>query len=314
MRAALFSRRFRRFFCLGLLLFSLGLRLWLLPVYEATEVEAPTEEAAVVPVMAPREPAQAAQETEAAASVPPFLPEEADAVALGGNCDYSVDKQALLLAPLPFSVAGAPQVLILHTHSSEAYTPTEACAYEQSAAFRTLDRTRSVVAVGDALEAALAERGIGAIHDRSCHDYPDYNGSYADAKNSIEELLAKHPSIVLVLDLHRDALDEPTREALTLAGADCARLMLVVGTDEGGLYHPFWQDNLSVALKLQVLLERQTPGLCRAMQLRKERFNGQTSPGAFIVEVGSTGNTLEEAVNSMPYLAEAIAELLGFTS
>ena len=310
MRAALFSRRFRGFYCMALLLVSLSLRLWCFPGgASAPEAAEPQEtEAAIVavPVMAPAAPA----ETEAAAEIAPFTAEEADAVALGGNCSYAVDKQALLLSPLPFSATGSPQVLIVHTHSSEAYTPTEAYSYEPSAAFRTLDPARSVIAVGDALEAELTARGIGVLHDRSCHDYPDYNGSYADAKRSIEALLAQNPSIVLVLDLHRDALEEPVREVVTVGGADCARLMLVVGTDEGGLYHPFWQDNLSVALKLQVLLERHTPGLCRAMQLRRERFNGQTSPGAFIVEVGSTGNTLEEAVASMPYLADAIAELL----
>ena len=310
MHAALFSRRFRGFYCTALLLVSLSLRLWCFPVgvsaTETVETQEPEAEVAAIPVMAPTAP----PETEEAFTIAPFTAEEADAVALGGNCSYAADKQALLVSPLPFSVTGSPQVLIVHTHSSEAYTPTEDCSYEPSASYRTLDPARSVIAVGDALEQELTSRGIGVLHDRSCHDYPDYNGSYADAKRSIEAILAQNPSIVLVLDLHRDALEEPVREAVTVGGADCAKLMLVVGTDEGGLYHPFWQDNLSVALKLQVLLERQSPGLCRTMQLRRERFNGQTSPGAFIVEVGSTGNTLEEAVNSMPCLADAIVELL----
>lgn len=314
MQTALFSRRVRRFICAVMLLFSLGLRLWLLPAASPaeTEPEVTVTEPEGIPVMVPI-PAETEAPTPAQAA-PQFTAADADAIVLGGNCGYTVDKQTLLQAPLPFSAADAPQVLIVHTHSSEAYTPTDAYAYEPSAAYRTLDQSRSVIAVGDALEAALVARDIGVVHDRSCHDYPDYNASYADAKQSIEALLAEHPSVVLVLDLHRDAADPPAREAVTVNGTDCARLMLVVGTDEGGLYHPFWQDNLSVALKLHVLLERNTPGLCRTMQLRKERFNGQTSPGAFIVEVGSTGNTLEEALHSMPYLADAISELLSLTN
>ena len=274
------------------------------PVPEEPPAAASEEEAA--PVLQPVQPVPSAQEDPLG-----FTPGEAEAISLRGNCTYAVDKTALLLAPLTWIAAhGKPLVLIVHTHTSEAYTPTAEDAYTASADYRTLEDAHNMLAVGDALAEALEARGIGVLHDRTYNDYPSYNASYGNAKEKIESWLADYPSIVLVLDLHRDALEQPVREAVTINGEDCAKLMLVVGTDQGGLYHPYWQENLCCALKLQALLSRSCPGLCRQLNLRKERFNGQTSPGALIVEVGSTGNTLAEAKRSMPYLADAVAALL----
>lgn len=277
------------------------------PAAEATQTAVTAAPVEAVPVFAPA--------TEAAEEAPEydlcFTPSEAEAISLRGNCTYGYDKTALLLEPLPWQAErGKPLVLILHTHTSESYTPTAEDGYVASGDFRTLDDAHNVIAVGDVLASELEARGIGVIHDRSYNDYPSYNASYGNAKEKIEQWLADEPSIVLVLDLHRDALEQPVREATTIDGADCAKLMLVVGTDQGGLYHPYWQENLSCALKLQALLNRSYPTLCRQLNLRKERFNGQTSPGEMIVEVGSTGNTLAEARRSMPYLADAVAELL----
>ena len=82
--------------------------------------------------------------------------------------------------------------------------------------------------------------------------------------------------------------------------------MLVVGTDEGGLSHPDWQENLANALKLQALLNRAAPGLCRSLDLRTERFNQHETPGSLLIEIGSTGNTLAEALRSARILADAL--------
>ena len=112
------------------------------------------------------------------------------------------------------------------------------------------------------------------------------------------------------VDLHRDALEQPVRETVERDGQVLAPLMLVVGTDEGGLSHPHWPDNLSCALKLQALGNRDQPSLFKRISFRASRFNGDMSPGALIVEVGSTENTLEEACASMPYLARYVEALL----
>ena len=239
-----------------------------------------------------------------------FSDEEAQGITLRGNCSYEVDKAALLTRPLGWETQGGPQVLILHTHSCESYTPTPGFEYEADGNFRTLDKNASVIAVGDRLTEALEARGVEVIHDRTYNDSPSYNQSYAVAREKIQNYLAEYSSIRLVIDLHRDAMAEPVREATEIDGQAVAKLMFVVGTDEGGLWHPHWKDNLSCALKLQALTNRSAPGLCKDLSFRRERFNGDLCPGEMIVEVGSTGNSLPEAIAAMPYLAQSIAELL----
>lgn len=258
------------------------------------ETEPPADE-----VFSPRE-----------ADIAPFTAGEAEAISLRGNCTYTVDKTALLLSPLEWSLQPGPKILILHSHSCESYTPSEGYAYVASGNYRTLELSRNVVAVGDALAEELGRRGVECIHDRTLNDYPDYNRSYANARQKIADYLSQYPSIVMVVDLHRDALEDPVRETAELNGTVCAPLMLVVGTNEGGLDHPHWQRNLSCALKLQALANRAQPGLFKALSFRKERFNGDMTGGSVIVEVGSTENTLPEAIASMPYLAEDLAALL----
>lgn len=283
----------------------------ILPAKE-TEAAAPTEEGA-----APAEGGDAAAteaptavRTAAEAPAPAFSAEEAEAIGFRGNCSYDADKAALLLRPLCWPKTPGPKVLILHSHSCEAYTQSEGHRYTPSANYRTLDLSNNVVAVGDALAEALSGLGVEVIHDRTLNDYPDYNASYAVAREKLEVYLEQYPSIVMVLDLHRDALDKPVRETAELDGQTLAPLMLVVGTDEGGLSHPHWQENLSCALKLQALANRSAPGLFKRLSFRKERFNEDLTTGSLIVEVGSTENTLPEAIASMDCLARCVAELL----
>ena len=245
-----------------------------------------------------------------------FSAQEADAITIAGACTYPVDKADLLCAPLPFRITpGQPSVLIVHTHSCEAYTPEPGWEYEPSDAMRTTDPAHSVIRVGDALAEALARAGIGVIHDTTLNDHPSYDGSYERMRAVIERYLADYPTICMVLDIHRDAaVDErgfPVALQAEVGGETCAQVMLVVGTDQGGLPHPDWRGNLSVALKLQALLGRSAPGLCRDIDLRTERFNQHETPGSLLCEIGSTGNTLREALASAGLLAAALVQLLG---
>ena len=247
-----------------------------------------------------------------APEIAPFTPEEAEEIKFRGDCTYEVDKAALLLRPLDWPDLPGPKVLIIHSHSCESYTQCEGHTYIPSANYRTLDMNNNVVAVGDALADALAAFGVELIHDRTYNDYPDYNRSYAVAREKIQAYLEQYPSIVMVLDLHRDALEDPVRETVELDGEILAPLMLVIGTDEGGLYHPNWADNLSCGLKLQALANREDPELFKRISFRAQRFNGDLTRGSLIVEVGSTENTLPEAVAAMPYLASYIVKLLEY--
>lgn len=244
-----------------------------------------------------------------------FTDDEAAAITVAGACSYAVDKRSLLQQPstLDFSQEG-PKVLIVHTHSSEAYTQEAGWEYTPSDTLRTEDAARSVIRVGDEIAAILNERGIETLHDTALNDYPSYNGAYARMQTTIERYLAEFPSIQMVIDVHRDAASDETGAPVALTktvdGESCAQLMLVVGTDEGGLEHPNWQENLANALKLQAMLNRAAPGLCRDVDLRTERFNQNLTPGSMLCEFGSTGNTLAEAIRSARIFGAALADLI----
>jgi len=245
----------------------------------------------------------------------PFTAADADGIAVGGACTYPVDKAALLTAPVKLNFAqSGPTVLIVHTHTSEAYTQEAGWEYAASDTLRTEDPDYSVVRVGKEIADALTERGIAVVHDASLNDYPSYNGAYARTLTKIEAWLKRYPSIQTVIDVHRDAASDadgnPIGSVVTVNGEESAQIMLVMGTDEGGLAHPNWRDNLSWALKLQATLNREYPGLCRDVDLRTERFNQHATRGSMLVEVGSGGNTLRQAVTAARDFGEGLADLI----
>ena len=293
------------------------------PVYVLELTRAPEEEVEEEPEEAPAEEEEEEEEVpqEEEAEVPDLhasLPATlvgAEAIAVTGGCTYTYDKAALLAQPstLDFS-ADEPTILILHTHASESYTPEPGEVYETAGSFRTLDTDYSVIQVGKALAETLRSYGLQVVHDAAINDYPSYNDSYANSLARIEAWKKQCPSLQMVIDLHRDAAEDGQGNAVALTaevdGADCAQLMLVVGTDQGGLYHPNWQENLANALKLQSVLEGMYPGLCRSLNLRTERFNQHETPGSILVEVGCTGNTLTQAKRSAVLLGEALASMI----
>lgn len=284
---------------------------------EILEPETAPSEPPVQPEIAAASEAPAEKETEAEPVDPPlvFSADEADAIGIVGACSYQPDKQALLTRPSALSLSDdGPAVLIVHTHSSEAYTMEAGFEYQESDALRTLDEQYSVIRVGDEIADILTEAGISVLHDTQPNDYPNYNGAYERMRQTIEGYLAEYPSIQMVLDIHRDAAEDADGNPVALTaeadGEACAELMLVVGTDEGGLSHPDWQENLANALKIQTLLNRSAPGLCRNLNLRTERFNQHETPGSLLVEVGASGNTLAEALRSARILGQALAVFL----
>ena len=221
------------------------------------------------------------------------------------------DLEELLTAPVELSLAdGAPRVLILHSHTTESFKQT-ADRYEESSAYRTLDPGHNMLALGEILAEILESAGIAVLHDTTLHDYPSYNGSYSHAAASIKAYLEQYPTIELILDLHRDAADTPSGQMATkctIDGERGAQLMFVLGTDKR-LSHPDWEQNLSLALKLQVLLEKENPGICRCLTLSKNRYNQHLGKYALLIEIGAAGNTIDEAKLAARELGEAIAKL-----
>ena len=146
------------------------------------------------------------------------------------------------------------------------------------------------------------------------YDVPSYTASYNMAAAGIAGDLEKWPSVQIVLDVHRDAYVYPDghllRTAQDLAGGRAARVMFLVGTDAGTLEHPTWRRHLAFAMALQVQTEALEPGLMRPINLRKQRFNEHLSPGSLLVEVGASGDTLEEALAGVRIFGKALAAQL----
>jgi len=209
--------------------------------------------------------------------------------------------------------ADEPQILIIHTHASEAYTQSGADRYSPSDLNRTEDTQFNVVRIGDELTEILTEAGLNVVHDRGIYDYPSYTGSYLRTEAAIGQYLESCPGIRVVLDIHRDALGSGDVVYKTMAeeeGAAASQIMLLVGTDESGLEHPYWRGNLAFAMYLQNAANSAYPTLMRPVSLVSQRYNQQLTPGSLIVEVGSSGNTLREALTAIRLFGRAIAPAL----
>ena len=213
-----------------------------------------------------------------------------------------------------FTDTDAPQVLIVHTHTTEAYMPYDAGYYNARDRERTTDHARNVCAVGDALVETLTANGIAAIHDTTVHDAP-YSGAYNRSAKTVQSYLEKYPSIQVVLDLHRDALMEGqtglVKPTVTIDGKKAAQMMIIAGAlSTDALPNPHWQQNLALAAKWQKLLTARYDGLMRPLSTVGSRYNQHLHAGYLLVEVGSEGNTVAEAEYSGELLGKTLAELL----
>ena len=210
--------------------------------------------------------------------------------------------------------ADGPQVLIVHTHGSEAYTMPEGQEYEASGENRTLDNSCNVVRVGEEIASVLAQHGIATVHDRTLYDYPRYNGAYGRSLAGIESYLEKYPTVSFVLDVHRDAITDAQGQIYKVISetelGNAAQMTLVMGSDGSGLAHSNWQENLKLAVAVQQNLLTKYPTLMRPILLRNSRYNQHVATGALLVEVGAAGNSLDEALLAARLFAEGFAEVV----
>lgn len=228
------------------------------------------------------------------------------------NTGYSPDLEKLLNKPLKTDTS--PTVLIVHTHATECYTPTELDSYEVAQGDRTMNTEFNMVRVGEELANELRSQGIRVIHDTTLFDAESYTGAYVRSNTAVKEWIKKDPSIAVVLDLHRDALNAEGatkyRIAVESEYGDAAQMLILVGTDANGAKHPNWQNNLSLGLKLQNSLNKLCPGIMRPMLLTNGSYDQETSDGALLIEVGANGNSLSDALVSARLLATALGEIL----
>ena len=225
-----------------------------------------------------------------------------------------LDSSVLEEGSVQVAMGEGPQILILHTHGSEAYSQADGQTYEESDPYRTTDCSHNVVKVGEEMATVFRAHGFQVLHDTTLYDYPAYNGAYERSQAAAERWLEEYPTIQVILDVHRDALVSSEGEIYKMvsqeAGEQVAQVMLVVGTDAGGGAHPGWRDNLAFARLLQGNLVRGYRSLARPIVLRSSTYNQQLSPGYLLVEVGGHGNTLTEAVAGARLWADNVARTL----
>lgn len=228
-------------------------------------------------------------------------------VKIRNQTDYELTQEMLT----PDITIENKNIMIFHTHSCESYTSSELYPYTPTGNFRTTDLNFTVTRVGTELTTQLQQYGYNVIHDTSYHDYPSYNGSYTNSLKTVESLLQTNPSDIII-DLHRDAIGSRSDYAPTVKIGDeeAAQIMFVIGTNAGGLWHPNWNQNLKFAIKVQEKAEELYPGLFKPIMLTTSRYNQHTGKYANIMEVGATGNTLEQCLTSMKYLAKVMDEIM----
>jgi len=211
-----------------------------------------------------------------------------------------------------YKVSNKKDIIIYHTHTCESYTATKENTYKASGNYRTTDLDYSVVRVGKELEKELEKLKFNIIRDKTKHDYPAYSGSYTRSLETVQKLLKKNEEAEIIFDIHRDAIGSNSSYApiVEINGEKVAQLMFVIGTNDGGGKHPNWKNNLKFAIKVQEKANEMYPGLFRNINLRSATFNQKVTSAASIIEVGATGNTLEEACSSMKYLAKVLDAVL----
>lgn len=204
-----------------------------------------------------------------------------------------------------------PQVLIMHTHTTESYEITEKDYYDSEYICRSADPDNSVVAVGRAIAEELSAAGIAVVHDGTIHD-SQYTGAYDRSLETVEKILAEFPSIKVVLDIHRDAIEDSgdrVSAVTEINGKKAAQVMIISAADDGTYGMPDYLENFHFACALQQAMESRYPTLTRPVLFQYCQYNQHVTTGSLLLEIGSHGNTIEQAVYTGELVGKALADM-----
>ena len=225
-------------------------------------------------------------------------------------------RAAVTTQNLPFAVeknSALPQVLIMHTHATETYRLNQGLWYPADSTGRSTDLTVNMAAVGAEMARVLNEAGVNTLQDTTLHDYPSYTGSYGRSNATVRRYLEEYPSIKIVLDVHRDAIERDGDRIAPVAQVgeeQVAQVMLICGCDNGGNL-PDYPQNLRFAAVWEAAMEGAYPGLTRPVLFDYRYYNQDLTTGSLLIEVGGHGNTLEEALAAGRLAAKGLAAALG---
>ena len=222
------------------------------------------------------------------------------------------------MAVMDEEAAPAPEILIYHTHATEAYLNTPEEPYEESGSWRTNDNEKNVVALGELLAKRLEEKGFSVLHDTTNHEPPKLSTAYSRSLAAMKTYQKQYPTLSVFIDLHRDAYGKQTdtpKDYLLIDGQETARLMFVVGTGKGATGSGFdempdFESNLALAQEITTRLNGVKAGLAREVRVKPGRYNQHVSSSCLLVEVGHNANTFSQAKRAVTYLADALSETL----
>ncbi|MBR5223148.1 MAG: stage II sporulation protein P [Clostridia bacterium] len=238
-------------------------------------------------------------------------------VYMKNSSGLSINIKNLLSSKLKFKIEknSQPQVLIMHTHTTETFLNEDKKTYTENDKARTTDNNKNMVMVGEIIAKKLNEAGIKTLHDKTQHDYPQYTGSYSRSAKTVNSYLSKYKSIKIVLDLHRDSVtvsgNDKAKLVTKINGKKAAQVMLVMGSQSGSIKnHPNWQENLKLALKFQQTMEAKYPTLARPLVLASKNYNQSLCSGSMLIEFGTEMNSLDEAKYSAELVGNSLVSLL----
>jgi len=207
-----------------------------------------------------------------------------------------------------------PSILVYHTHTTEGFELIDRPWYAQNWNSRTDNYNRNIVRVGVEIVDMLRRAGFNVIHDTTVFDVP-FAGAYDRSRLAIQYWMARYPSIVLTIDVHRDAIHRANGDRIKpvadILGQRAAQVMFIAGTQEGNVGNfPNWETNLALATQLHVFTQQRYPGLMKPLLFTARRFNMDLAPYALFFEIGTDANTLQEAVFTGRLMGEALAAFL----
>ena len=231
-----------------------------------------------------------------------------DANTMIGSDQLSVDKFMKIDMTMAKQEGEGPQILIYHTHSQEAFADSVPG-----------DVNTGIVGVGEYLTKVLTEQyGYRVLHHTGQYDVETRDNAYSRALPEVEQLLAKNPSIQVVIDLHRDEVAQDTRLVTELQGRPTAKFMFFNGLsrtrktgDIDYLRNENQEANLAFSFQMQLKAAEYYPGLTRRIYLKGYRYNMHLCPRTLLVELGAQNNTYEEAINACDPLAHILDMVLG---
>lgn len=211
-----------------------------------------------------------------------------------------------------FQKNDSPQILIVHTHTSESYTAEEREYYTKDDLTRTNNQNQNVVAVGKLFAEKLNKAGFKTLHDTTVHDTA-YTGSYSRSAETIKKYLNQYKTIKLVIDIHRDSISDGDNKIAPITkinGKNAAQVMLVMGCGEEMENFENWQQNLRFALGYQQTMEVLNPSLARAVTFLNSKYNQNLCTASILLEVGTEANSINEALDGANFACEALISYL----